>query len=149
MKGPYLYLFLMGWMPLVGHEVFAQAHIDWNLLNDVRFTTRTDSALGMSYDEASFGKWLLPFDGKEVAITGYMIPLDGLGLSWVLSRNPNASCFFCGGAGPETVLELQLRPSALRKYKLDERRTFKGRLQLNRRNLDHLTYVLSDAEPLE
>ena len=147
MKGHDLLIF--GSLCLFHTAVHTQTHIDWNLLNDVRFTTRHDTLLGMSYDEATFGKWLLPFDGQEVAITGYLIPLDGLGLSWVLSRNPNASCFFCGGAGPETVLELQLRPSALRKYKLDERRTFQGRLQLNRRNLEHLTYVLLDAEPVD
>jgi hypothetical protein len=83
-----------------------------------------------------------------VKITGFMIPLDGMGFSWVLSRNPNSSCFFCGGAGPETVIELRLKPAAMKKYKLDERRTFKGKLKLNRENMDHLTYMLMEAEPV-
>ncbi len=126
----------------------AQTAIDWNLLADVKFNKKHSEELGMSYHEAQFGKWVLPFDGKEVKITGFMIPLDGLGVSWVLSRNPNATCFFCGGAGPETVIELRLKPSAIKRYKLDERRTFKGTLQLNKDNTDHLTYVLIDAEPI-
>jgi hypothetical protein len=125
----------------------AQSVIDWNLLADVKFNQKFSEEYG-SYDEALFGKWILPFDGKEVSISGFMIPLDGMGLSWVLSRNPNATCFFCGAAGPETVIELRLKPSALKKYKLDERRTFKGKLKLNRINLEHLTYVLMDAEPI-
>ncbi|MEY3369041.1 MAG: hypothetical protein RI973_2196 [Bacteroidota bacterium] len=137
-----LLLALMLATPALGQTV-----IDWNLLADVKFNQKFSEEHG-SYDEAIFGKWVLPFDGKEVSITGFMIPLDGMGLSWVLSRNPNATCFFCGAAGPETVIELRLKPSALKKYKLDERRTFKGKLKLNRINLEHLTYVLLDAEPI-
>ncbi len=126
----------------------AQTVIDWNLLADVKFNQKYADELGITYDEAVFGKWVMPFDGKEVRITGFMIPLDGMGFSWVLSRNPNSSCFFCGGAGPETVIELRLKPSAIKKYKLDERRTFKGILKLNRENMDHLTYMLMEAEPV-
>ena len=126
----------------------AQVHIDWNTLADIKFEQKFSEELGITYDEATFGTWLLAMDGKEVKIAGYLIPLDGMGLSWVLSRNPNATCFFCGGAGPETVIELQLKPAAVRRYQLDEYRTFKGKLKLNRKNLDSLTYVLEEAEPL-
>lgn len=126
----------------------AQVHIDWNTLADVKFEQNFSEEYGITYDEAIFGTWLLAMDGKEVKISGYMIPLDGMGLSWVLSRNPNSTCFFCGGAGPETVIELRLKPSAIKKYKLDEYRMFKGKLKLNRKNLDSLTYILEEAEPI-
>lgn len=140
-----LLLFLTIFLPAAG----AQTVIDWNLLADVKFNQKYSDEFGITYDEAVFGRWILPFDGKEVSITGFMIPLDGMGLSWVLSRNPNASCFFCGGAGPETVIELRLKPSALKRYKLDDKRTFRGKLKLNRENMDHLTYMLLDAEPVD
>jgi len=139
-----LLLFLASGIP----SAAAQTTIDWNLLADVKFSPKYSDELGITFDEAAFGKWVLPFDGKEVAINGFMIPLDGMGMSWVLSRNPNSSCFFCGGAGPETVIELRLKPSAIKKYKLDEKRTFKGILKLNRENVDYLTYMLLEAEPL-
>lgn len=126
----------------------AQPAIDWNTLADVKFKKKFSQEVGIEYDEAVFGKWLLPFQGKQVSISGYIIPLDGMGVSYVLSRNPNASCFFCGGGGPETVIELRLKPSALRRYKLDERRSFKGILQMNTANLDQMTYVLLEAEPI-
>ena len=129
--------------------VKAQMLIDWNTLANVTFEQKFSEELGISYDEANFGKWVSMLDGQEVKITGYMIPLDGMGVSYVLSRNPNATCFFCGGAGPETVIELQMVPAAYGKYKLDDFRTFKGILQLNKQNLDHLTYVLKDAEPVD
>ena len=126
----------------------AQTHIDWTTLADVKFEQVFSEELGISYDEATFGPFISMFEKKEVKITGYMIPLDGMGVTYVLSRNPNATCFFCGGAGPETVIELQLVPSAIGKYKLDDYRTFKGVLHLNKKNIDHLTYVLKEAEPL-
>ena len=132
---------------LAGH-LSAQDQIDWTTLADVKFTSVFSKELDISYDEATFGPFISLFEEKEVKITGYMIPLDGMGVSYVLSRNPNATCFFCGGAGPETVIELELLPSAIGKYKLDDYRTFKGILHLNRKNLDHLTYVLKNAEPL-
>lgn len=126
----------------------AQVHINWNTLADVKFEQVYSEDYGITYDQATFGTWLLAMNGQEVKISGYMIPLDGMGLTWVLSRNPNATCFFCGGAGPETVIELRLKPSALKKYKLDEFRMFKGKLKLNQKNLDSLTYILEDAEPI-
>ena len=76
-----------------------------------------------------------------------MIPLDPMGISYVLSQNPNSSCFFCGGAGPETVLELELKPSAIKRYEVDSVVEFKGVLKLNKIDDKHLTYVLLDAEP--
>lgn len=141
-------ILIVSLLGFVGFALQAQSTIDWNTLADVKFTQKFSEETGINYDEATFGRWLLPLQGKEVKITGYIIPLDGMGVTYVLSRNPNATCFFCGGAGPETVIELRLKPSALKRYKLDERRTFKGILQMNRSNLNQMTYVLLDAEPL-
>ena len=130
-------------------SLIAQTAIDWNTLADVHFEEKFSEEYGIKYDEATFGQWLLPFDGQEVSITGFVIPLDGMGTTYVLSRNPQATCFFCGGAGPETVIALILKPSAYGRYKLDARLTFKGTLKMNRTNLDSLTYELIDAEPVD
>ncbi len=137
----WIILFLAGQLP-------AQDLVDWTTLADVKFEQVFSEELGISYDEATFGPFISLFEGKEVKVKGYMIPLDGLGVAYVLSRNPNATCFFCGGAGPETVVELELAPHAIGRYKLDDYRTFKGVLVFNKKNIDHLTYVLKNAEPL-
>ena len=129
--------------------LFAQSHVDWNTLADVKFEQVYSEEFGITYDSAAFGPFILLFEKKEVKITGYMIPLDGMGISYVISRNPMATCFFCGGAGAETVIELELAPSAYGKYHLDDYRTFKGILRLNKINMDHLTYVLKGAEPMD
>lgn len=137
-----IFLFL-GTTPL-----FAQSTITWSILSDVKFEKKYSEDLGMDIDEATFGEQVKSFEGKEVTIKGYMIPLDALGISYVLSKNNNANCFFCGGAGPETVIELKMLPGSVRRYKMDEIKTFKGKLQLNATNESQLTYVLVEAEPL-
>ena len=127
-------------------QVTAQAQINWDVLADVRFEATYSSELGVELTSAAFGPWPKAFEGKEVSITGYVLPLDPMGLSYVLSRNPNASCFFCGGAGPETILGLNFKPGAMQRYKTDQRVTFQGVLQLNELDDDQFNYMLLDAK---
>ena len=128
--------------------LFAQDNITWSILGDVKFEKKYSEDLAMNIDEATFGDQVKTYEGKEVTIKGYMIPLDALGISYVLSKNNNANCFFCGGAGPETVIELEMLPGKIQRYKTDEIKIFKGILQLNVSNENQLTYVLLNAEPL-
>jgi len=127
----------------------AQMSIDWINLADVTFEEKKDSVNApLSYNQATFGASLEKLAGKEVSITGYMIPMDPMGITYVLSMNPNATCFFCGGAGPETVLQLNMKPSAIKRYAIDARLTFKGILQMNEKDINSLTFVLNEAEEL-
>jgi hypothetical protein len=125
-----------------------QENITWTTLADVQFEQEYSPDSGLSHDKANFGDIVKSFEGEEVIIQGYVIPLDAMGISYALSRNPNSSCFFCGGAGPETVISLQLKPDALRRYKMDAYKSFKGALQLNETNASQFTYVLLNAEPI-
>lgn len=133
---------------LLFQKGMSQELINWTILGDVSFHPIYVEEFGYEIDSAAFGDIVKPFDGKEVAINGYMIPLDALGTSYALSRNPNATCFFCGGAGPETVIQLNLKPKAIKRYETDAIMTFKGTLQLNAKNADQFTYVLHGAEVL-
>ena len=98
--------------------------------------------------EAKFGPSVKALDQTEIILKGYIIPLDPLGTQYVLSRNPMASCFFCGGSGPETVAELRLHPKSIKRYATDEVHTFKGKLVLNEKNINSLNYVILNAERL-
>ena len=126
----------------------AQEVIDWGVLADVTFEKKYSEEWGMNYDHATFGESIQSYNGKEVIIKGYVIPMDGLGLTYALSRNPNATCFFCGGAGPETVLELKIKTSAMRRFNTDDFLSFKGILEIHEKNDNQFTYVLKSAEPL-
>ena len=146
-KPPHL-LFLSLLTTLIFNIVDAQEYLDWGALADVEFQEIHDTNSGLTLLEATFSDWLISMDGKEVSITGFMIPLDPFGTSYVLSMNPNSSCFFCGGAGPESIIALYLKPAAVDRYETDDYSTFKGTLQLNKLNDKHFTYVLLNAEPI-
>lgn len=124
--------------------LYSQAILDWNTLADVVFEEKKDTLADLPFNQATFGETIASFQDQEVAITGYMIPMDPMGISYALSRNPNAVCFFCGGAGPETVVQLKLKK--IKRYPTDARLTFKGKLQMNEQDVNSLTYVLLDAE---
>ena len=124
----------------------AQQTLTWTQLTDVKFSKEYSAEAGIEILEASFGASLQALEGNEVIIKGYMIPLDPLGTQYVLSRNPMVSCFFCGGAGPESVAELRLHPKSIRRYATDEVITFKGTLELHEKNLDSFNYVITNAQ---
>ena len=126
----------------------AQSLLSWEQLTDVTFSKKFDSELGIDIMEADFGASVEALNGKEIIIKGFMIPLDPLGTQYVISRNPMASCFFCGGAGPETVAELRLHPNSFRRYKTDENLSFRGKLMLNTSNKESLHYVILEAEKI-
>jgi len=133
---------------ILAQAMTAQTRIDWINLADVVFEEKMMDEVEMMYNHATFGASLLALEGKEVSITGYMIPMDPMGITFVLSRNPNATCFFCGGAGPETVLQINVKKGIFKRYTTDDRLTFKGILRMHEKDIDSLTYVLEEAEEI-
>jgi hypothetical protein len=123
-----------------------QQTITWAQLTDVKFNKVYSKELGIEILEATFGESVKKLHEQEVILKGYMIPLDPLGTQYVLSRNPMATCFFCGGSGPETVAELRLSPKSIRRYATDEILSFKGKLILMNSNANSLHYVIMNAE---
>jgi len=119
--------------------------ITWDQLGDVEFKESYDEATGGFYDKPIFGPMIQLMDGMEVKITGYVIPMDVNLNMYVVSRFPFSSCFFCGNAGAETVVDLKLKDQSL-SFKNDDRRTFCGRLTLNSSRYSELPYILEDVE---
>jgi hypothetical protein len=83
-------------------------------------------------------------DGQRIAITGYIIPIDVEQNQYVLSAFPFSACFFCGNAGPESVMAIYFKSND-RTFATDERLTLEGQLHLNDTDVDELIYVLKDA----
>ena len=83
--------------------------------------------------------------GIEIKIKGYYMAVDMKVNSLILSKVPSASCFFCGGAGPESIAEVVLK-SKRPKLKADQIITVTGILKLNDLDIDHLNFILEDAE---
>lgn len=118
---------------------FSQQLVDWKLLETTRYeyTHRPDR-----FDFAGtpvFSPKVKALNGKEVRIKGYLVPLDVDGWDWALSAYPFSSCFFCGGAGKESVMSLQFDKK--QRFGTDEVQEFVGILHLHS-DPDGLTYVL-------
>lgn len=130
-------------------NLISQESLSWEALADITYTKE--------YDEEFKTYWLVPIFGKQpkayqhkiVILEGYFIPLDSDGNFNILSRYPYSSCFFCGKAGPESVVELQMDKKLVKDIRMDERVRFQGELILNRTDYDHCNYILKAARPLK
>lgn len=119
-------------------------NISWKQLSDVIFDRKWDEKLQMPMLYPSFSRNIKALNGKNIVISGYVIPLDVKDGMYVLSANPNNSCFFCGGAGPETIMALKFK-SGKPSFQTDDFVKLKGRLRLNEKNIYELYYNLDDA----
>ena len=100
--------------------------------------------LGFKIDVPVFSQDVLALEGQEVTITGYIIPVEGYKShkEFIFSAYPYNMCFFCGGAGPETVMEVvALEPVP---YTADPV-TIKGTLTLNATDINRLMYALTEV----
>lgn len=122
--------------------------LTWKQLTDVEFKDVYVEELDAYYWKPTFGENVKALAGREVYITGYIIPVDYDENFYVLSRYPFANCFFCGGAGPESVVDLRFKDEN-RMYETDERLTFRGKLALNADDVYQMNYILEGAEEYE
>ncbi len=95
-----------------------------------------------------FSDTLKALENKHVMVEGYVIPIEETGDETfiVLSGLPYLQCFFCGGAGPETVIDILPKGKLKKRLTTDQKITFKGKFRLNADDLDYLNYILDDAE---
>ena len=138
-------LLLSGFFSL---HFYSQNIITWELLKNVEFDEIWSEEFQAYYMVPKFSSSVKSMDNKEVQIRGFIIPVDIVQDYYVLSANPYSSCFFCGQAGPESVMEVQM----VKKYeglRMDQVITFKGKLKLNVDDIYQLNYILEDAEIIE
>lgn len=124
----------------------AFSELTWRMLEDVEFKDVYVEELDAYYWKPTFGSGVQGLEGKDVYITGYMIPVDLDEDFYVLSRYPFANCFFCGGAGPESVIDLRFVGKSPRVYQTDERLTFAGKFRLNADDVYQMNYILDGAK---
>lgn len=120
----------------------------WQILDDVKFETR--------YVEEAEGEYFFPVMnadlvqkvGKTVIIKGYYIPVEMDGNAIIISKFPYTSCFFCGGAGPESVAAVKVN-GKIGEYYLDELITVRGTFTVNDSDVDMLNFIIEDAKILD
>lgn len=126
-------------------DSFAQEKIDWKLLADVRFEDKYYEEVDAYLYYPTFGESVTSMEGKEVYIQGFIFPFEGPNPFFILSQNPYSSCFFCGAAGPESVVELWPVDDFPR-FNMDDIVTIKGTLKLNSDDIDYCNYILENAQ---
>ena len=117
----------------------AQEVLPWELLA-VPYSTTPDGLY-----EPQFPSWLDKYQNQEIVIQGYLVPVDVEGNQYALSRYAFSSCFFCGNAEPNTVVELVFkeRPDNLI---TDQFVVVKGILMFNSYDPFRLFFILQQVE---
>ncbi len=116
----------------------------WKTLGKITYKKKYDELMGFKIDIPVFSDPIKKLDGKEVEVKGYIIPVEGYKShkEFILSAFPYNMCFFCGGAGPETVMEVEAVEGV--EYSA-EQVILRGKLKLNDDDINRLMYLLTDA----
>lgn len=122
--------------------------LTWKHLEEVDFEERYTEEIETYVPYPVFRPSVQRLAGQKVEIQGYVIPVEETGEESiiVLSANPFSSCFFCGMAGPETIMDIKLTKKFKNKFKQDDIITFRGTMRLNDSDLYYLNYILEGAE---
>jgi hypothetical protein len=117
----------------------------WPILAKLTYKKEYDALLGIKVDKPVFSSELRALEGKVIRLKGYIIPTDGYKShkEFVFSAFPYSSCFFCGAAGPETVLEVMARQAI--PY-TSEPIEIQGVLHLNSKDINRLMFQLTEVE---
>ncbi|MFM2394680.1 MAG: hypothetical protein RLZZ546_2662 [Bacteroidota bacterium] len=116
----------------------------WKSLSKISYKKEYDDLMGFKVDKPIFSDAIKALDGKQITVKGYIIPVEGYKShkEFIFSQFPYNMCFFCGGAGPETVMEVQTKEAV--KYTA-EAITLTGILRLNGRDINRLMYKIDNA----
>lgn len=124
----------------------------WEILLTLKFDIRFDAELDDVIFAPKFTKQIKDLENTMIELTGFIIPDDISNISgqtndkgqrFMFSAFPLANCFFCGGAGAESVVEVF--PKSPINYSKDKI-ILKGKLKLNSDDLLRLPYILEDVE---
>lgn len=121
----------------------------WTLFAKTKFETKYNEKAAEYFMMPVFPADLKAFIDKEINLEGYYLPIDVEGNAYIiLSKFPYSQCFFCGGAGPETIAEVSFKTKH-DKFEADQFIRVKGKLKLNEADLEHGNFILTEAVLIE
>jgi hypothetical protein len=138
---------LIGMALFLGLTAWSQSSKEnlWKTLAKITYKKEYDELMGFEVDKPVFSEAIKKLEGKTVTVKGYIIPVEGYKshTEFVLSAFPYNMCFFCGGAGPETVMDVRAVDPI--EYTADPV-VLRGTLRLNAQDINQLLYSLEIAE---
>ena len=145
MKSSYFYLLTFFFLlPLVSPSAQSQDEKIWKTLAKITYTKEYDEFLGFKVDKPVFSEVVKELEDEMITIEGYIIPVEGYKsqTEFIFSAFPYNMCYFCGGAGPETVMEVTAKQPI--EYTA-EKIVIKGKFGLNSDDINSLMYQLENA----
>ncbi len=117
----------------------------WSTLALLEFEQKDD--LGYFDSEGNILPLIEAFENKEVVVKGYVIPLSGKKAQkhFMFSAYPYASCFFCGKAGPETIMEVFVKNDNEISFS-EKKMSIKGTFYFTSRNSNEVMFTLKNTE---
>ncbi len=119
----------------------AQLTVPWTAFTQTGYDYNEDGA----FVNPEYTETLKQWDGKTVILSGYIVPMDVQLQTYVLSAFPLNQCFFCGGAGPETVVQLYFKDAPPRLL-TDQYVILIGRLELRQQKPGSFFFSLYETE---
>jgi len=138
--------FLMSFAPAVSYssekrEFQKPTEVTWKLLGQIDFVKKKNPHYGEVMYPMINGT-LKALQGKKIKATGFIVPIDSK--SYALSKNVFAQCFFCGNAGPETIMGIKFK-GATPRLKTDTYVTMEGTFRYNADDIDDWIYHIENA----
>ena len=115
--------------------------VTWKLLGQIDFVKKKNPHYGEVMYPMINGT-LKALQGKKIKASGFIVPIDSK--SYALSKNVFAQCFFCGNAGPETIMGIKFKDSTPR-LKTDTYVTMEGTFRYNSDDIDDWIYHIENA----
>lgn len=115
--------------------------VTWKLLGQIDFVKKKNPHYGEVMYPMINGT-LKALQGKKIKASGFIVPIDSK--SYALSKNVFAQCFFCGNAGPETIMGIKFKGNTPR-LKTDTYVTMEGTFRYNADDIDDWIYHIENA----
>ena len=122
---------------------FSQTKITWEDLADIEYKEKYFTEYDETFLYPYFSDNLKKLKEKKITLKGYFLNIDPSSEIFILSKNPMASCFFCGVGGPETAVEIVFNKPP--KFRTDDIITVTGTLILNKDDIEHFNYIIENC----
>ena len=146
-------IFILCFLFAFQNEGQAQEKNVWSTLGLMKYERQFSEDDGINANRGGGSKFrplIEALNGKEIEVTGYIIPLSGKKAQshLMFSLYPYATCFFCGNAGPETVMEVFMKEDKKVEF-TEEAITLKGKFKFLGNRTDDVMFYLEFAEKVD
>ncbi|HUH51980.1 MAG TPA: hypothetical protein VLZ11_07765 [Flavobacterium sp.] len=128
--------------PLVVKPSLSDDTMTWGMLGKIKYVTKPHKDYPDGVMFPIVDPQLKALKGKQITISGFIIPIDNV--SYALSKNVFAQCFFCGQAGPETIMGIQFK-DLKKRLKTDQYVTLVGNFRYNENDIEDWIYHIDNA----